>query len=366
MWYSVRQSVQTSSFGCLSRRSDFADPQKCFAKAEPFYGVITYDNSLNQGGLVVLRTSKRIMFLLAGLAAVLFGLLAMFPEQAATLAVDLERAASGLDRKTVVAGDETWHYLEGGPLNGEVLLLVHGFGGDKDNWTRFARSLTKKYRVIAPDLPGFGESDWHPGRDYSLFPQRDRINGFAKALNVGPFHIVGNSMGGHLAALYAHKYPQEVISLTMMDNAGVSAPVETDHQRALANGENTLIVDSVEEFDSLLSFIAFKQPFLPWPIRGVFAQRAVDHAESNRSVFAAYASDLGDALEPVLEAIEKPVLIIWGEFDRVLDVSSIDVMRPLLPQAEVIIMQDTGHVPMLERPLETAMHYLRFLEDIES
>jgi len=55
------------------------------------------------------------------------------------------------------------------------------------------------------------------------------------------------------------------------------------------------------------------------------------------------------------------VQIIWGEFDRILDVSSIDVMRPLLPQAEVTIMKDTGHIPMLERPAETAAHYLRFL-----
>ena len=60
-----------------------------------------------------------------------------------------------------------------------------------------------------------------------------------------------------------------------------------------------------------------------------------------------------------------PVLIVWGEYDRFLDISSVDVMRPLLPQAEVIIMNDTGHIPMLERPSETAAHYLGFLERIQ-
>jgi pimeloyl-ACP methyl ester carboxylesterase len=60
--------------------------------------------------------------------------------------------------------------------------------------------------------------------------------------------------------------------------------------------------------------------------------------------------------------IESPVLILWGEYDRVLDVSSVEVMRPLVPQAEVVIMKDTGHVPMIERPAETAAHYLRFVE----
>ena len=299
------------------------------------------------------------------LVAALFGLMALFPEDTATLAVNLERSASGLEHKTIVVGGETWYYLEGGPEDAEVLLLVHGFGGDKDNWTRFARSLTERYRVIAPDLPGFGESAWHADRDYSLFPQRKRIHGFAQALDLEQFHLAGNSMGGHLAALYTHRYPQDVISLTLVDNAGVSALVETDHQRALAKGQNPLIVESVEDFDVLLSFVAHKKPFVPWPVKGVFARRAVDHAESNHAIFDSYKGDRSAGLEPVLGDIQEPVQIIWGELDRILDVSSVDVMRPLLPQAEVIIMKDTGHIPMLERPAETAAHYLSFLENIK-
>jgi pimeloyl-ACP methyl ester carboxylesterase len=168
-------------------------------------------------------------------------------------------------------------------------------------------------------------------------------------------------MGGHLAALYTHRYPQEVMSLSLMNNAGVTALVETDLQRSLAQGKNPLIVESVEDFDLLLSFAAHKKPFIPWPVKGVFARRAIDNAESNLAIFESYNTDRDAGLEPLLEDIEKPVQIIWGEFDRILDVSSIDVMRPLLPQAEVTIMKDTGHIPMLERPAETATHYLRFL-----
>ena len=299
------------------------------------------------------------------LVVALFVVLAVFAEDAATLAVNLERSASDLDHKTVVIGDETWHYLVGGPEDAEVLLLIHGFGGDKDNWTRFARSLTENYRVVAPDLPGFGESAWHPDWDYSLLPQRERLHGFAQALDLKQFHVAGNSMGGHLAALYTHRYPQDVTSLSLVDNAGVSAPVETDYERALTNGKNPLIVETVDDFDVLLSFAAHKKPFVPWPAKGVFAQRAIDHAESNHAIFEAYQKDRKAGMEPLLEDINKPVQIIWGEFDRILDVSSIDVMRPLLPQAEVTIMKDTGHLPMLERPTETAAHYLSFLEELQ-
>jgi abhydrolase domain-containing protein 6 len=305
---------------------------------------------------------KTLRYLLA-LVAFLILLLAIFPENAATLAVNAERSASGLDHKTIVIDGETWHYLDGGPTGAEVLLLLHGFGGDKDNWTRFSRSLTASYRVIAPDLPGFGESAWHPDWDYSLFPQRDRVESFVQALNLEKYHVVGNSMGGNLAALVTHKNQENVISLALFNNAGVTAPVPSEFQRALLQGEeNWLIVDSLQDFDDLIAYASFKKPFLPWPVKGVFAQRASDHAESNRAIFETYKGDRRSALEPLLEDIEQPVLIIWGDSDRILHISSIDVMRPLLPQAKVIIMKDTGHIPMIERPLETAEHFLSFIE----
>jgi len=306
---------------------------------------------------------KTLRYLLLLIAFLIF-LLAVFPEHAARLAVNAERSASGLEHKTVAIDGETWHYLEGGPTGAEVLLLLHGFGGDKDNWTRFSRSLTASYRVIAPDLPGFGESAWHPDWDYLLHPQRVRVESFAQALKLEKYHVVGNSMGGNLAALVAHKNQDKVISLALFNNAGVTAPVPSDFQRALLQGEeNWLIVDSLQDFDDLLAYAAFKKPFIPWPVKGVFAQRAVDHAESNRAIFETYKGDRTSALEPLLEDIKQPVLIIWGDSDRILHFSSIDVMRPLLPQAKVIIMKDTGHIPMIERPLETAEHFQSFVEN---
>ena len=314
-------------------------------------------------GISILITT---LFILLGLIAVLFALMALYPKRATAIAIDLERYASGLDHKTIVVGEETWHYLEGGPKDAAVLLMIHGFGADKDNWTRFAGSLTQTYRVIAPDLPGFGESRWHPSWDYSLFPQRDRVANFVQALGLDQVHLIGNSMGGHLAALYAYEYPDDVTSLALVDNAGVVSPVDSDFQRALAYGENPLVVRSVDEFDRLLEYASHKKPFVPWPVKGVLAQRALDRAEENQLIFTAVKADPSADLEPLLPQIETPVLIIWGEHDRILHVSSIEKMRPLLPQAEVIIMENTGHIPMLERPAETAAHYLRFVERVRS
>jgi pimeloyl-ACP methyl ester carboxylesterase len=151
--------------------------------------------------------------------------------------------------------------------------------------------------------------------------------------------------------------------MALFNNAGVIAPDESDMQRALANGNNPLIVKSPEDFDGLLTFASYKQPFIPWPLNGVLAQRALDTAAFNESIFESLMSDSSSGLEPLLPDIENPALVLWGEYDRILDVSSVNVMRPLLTQAEVVIMKNTGHLPMLERPEETATYYLAFLKN---
>lgn len=303
-----------------------------------------------------------LLIFVAGLIA----LMAVFPQATTKLAINAERSRSGLSYKTVVIDGETWHYLEGGPADAEVLLLVHGFGGNKDNWTRFSKYLTGKYRVIAPDLPGFGYSTQHPDWDYSLPSQCGRVNDFVKALGLQEFHIAGNSMGGHLAALYSHAYPKQVRSLALLNNAGITAPAESDMQRAVAKGKNPLIADSLADYDELLAFVAYKKVFLPWPVRGVFARGAMRQANLHRRIFDSIQNDLSSGLESNLAEIKDPVLILWGEYDRVLDVSSVEVMRPLLPQAKVVVMKDTGHLPMIERPAETAAHYLGFLQGAQS
>ena len=306
---------------------------------------------------------KKIALLFLLVLAAVAALMAAFPEDTTRIMLTLERQRAGLELRTSIVDGETWHYLEGGPPNAPVLLLLHGFGGDKDHWTRFSHTLVRDYRVIAPDLPGFGDSARHDDWDYSLTAQRERLAGFVAALKLGPMHIGGNSMGGHLAALHAHAHPEQVRSLLLLNNGGIDAPNRSELMLALGRGENPLILDSPDDFDRLLAFVSHKPPFVPWPAKGVLAETAYEHAAFNRYVFLALMDARYVPLEPLLGDIRQPVLIVWGEFDRVLDVSSIEVMKPLLPQAQVIVMRDTGHLPMLERPAETAALVLEFLAE---
>lgn len=304
---------------------------------------------------------KKIALILVLAVGALVALMAAFPEDATRVAFSMERLRSGLEARTVQIDGQTWHYLEGGATSAPVLLLLHGFGGDKDNWTRFSNTLVENYRVIAPDLPGFGESPRDPERNYGLGAQSAWLSDFVEALALENFHVGGNSMGGHLAALYTHQNPQQVESVLLLNNAGVEAPNPSEMWLAVQRGENPLVLSSPDDFDRLLNLVSHKKPFLPWPAKQVLAQRSFEDADFNRRIFNQYASDRSVRLEPLLPDIQQPALIIWGEYDRVLDVSSIDVMRPLVPQVSVVVMKDTGHIPMIERPGLTASHYLDFL-----
>ena len=116
----------------------------------------------------------------------------------------------------------TWPYLEGGPPGGEVLLLVHGFGAEKDHWLAYARQFSKKYRVVIPDVPGFGEATKSADLDYGMAAQAKRMDGFLQALGISRCHAAGNSMGGYILLKLALDNPARLESLTLLNNAGVS------------------------------------------------------------------------------------------------------------------------------------------------
>lgn len=277
----------------------------------------------------------------------------------------LERQRAGLSHERIEVADLSIHYYRGGLAKGETILMIHGFAADKDNWLRFARHFSARYDVIAIDLPGFGDSS-KPQASYDVGTQVERIASFIGALNIDKLHLIGNSMGGHIAALYAARYPQQVQTLALLANAGVNAPQQSELLARLTRGEaNPLLVRSPADFERLLDFVFVEAPPLPAPLKTYLAERAMANSADHQRIFSQLV-DRYIPLEPQLTKIQAPTLVLWGAQDRVLDVSSIEVMRPLLKQPSVVIMKDIGHAPMIERPQETAAHYQAFLNQVAS
>jgi len=300
-----------------------------------------------------------LILLLGGSAATLY--LCPAALLATTQLVALQQA--DLSTKRVTVGDLSIHYYQGGPSDGETILMIHGFGASKDNWLRFARYFTEGYQVIALDLPGFGDSS-KPYASYDVGTQVERLAAFTQALQIKKLHLIGSSMGGHISALYAARYPEQILSVALLGNAGVDSPQKSELIERLERGEpNPLIVKTPQQFEQLLEFIFVEVPSMPERLKQALADRSVANSTHNERVFAQLVSRY-IPLEPVLPKIQAPTLLLWGAQDRVLHVSSIEVMQPLLQRPSVVIMQDCGHAPMLERPKETAEHYQAFLHTL--
>jgi pimeloyl-ACP methyl ester carboxylesterase len=283
------------------------------------------------------------------------------PEDTAAFLVGLERSRAGLAYDSISINGEPWYFLGGGPEDGETLLLLHGFGGDKDNWIRFAGTLTDDFRVVIPDLPGFGETNRHWDWDYSAGSQAERVYAFVDLLGLERFHLAGHSMGGHIAGLMAHTNPDRIASLALITNSGVASPRQSYVAVRAAEGEMVLIPRTKEEFRRLIEVASYEPPFIPWPVGAVLAEEAIGQADFKAHLLDTLVNETGAMLEPVLPLLPMPVFVLWGRHDRLIDVSTVDVMRDLMPGATYVILEESGHLPILEQPALSADHYQRFL-----
>ena len=189
--------------------------------------------------------------------------------------------------------------------------------------------------------------------------QVERLHAFARALGLAQFHLGGNSMGGWIAGAYAAGYPHQVQSLWLLAPGGVASAQASELAQHLAQGENPLIVNRPEDFDTMFEFAAVVRPWIPGPIKRHLAEQAMRQRDFNAKV----VRDLAEtplSLEPLLQDHPVPALIVWGEQDRIVHVSGAAILAGRMPNAQAVVMPHTGHVPMIERPQETAERFLRF------
>lgn len=314
-----------------------------------------------------LRTAAR--WTLGGLAGALVLLLALavlFPGPTAELGIGLERSRAGLEVRTLSADGVPIAYLEGG--HGEPLLLVHGFGADKDNWTRVARRLTPHFRVIAVDMPGFGDSGKPTDRRYRIQDQVENLHAIIQALNLKTLHLGGSSMGGQIVASYAARHPQSVRSLWLLAPAGVATAQPSEMAARIADqgpgARIPLVSRTPEDFRKVLELVFFRVPPDLLLAAPYLAGRAVANHKLHERIFGELRHE-SIPLENLLGGSPVPARIVWGEQDRVLHASGAKVLAGLMPRSSVYLMPDTGHLPMVERPRRVAKDYLAFRDSIK-
>ena len=241
------------------------------------------------------------------------------------------------------------------------VVLLHGFGASKENWLPLVPLLARRYRLLIPDLPGFGASDFNAGDSYTAEVQVGRLQDWFHAQGIDRAHFVGSSMGGALAGLMAARAPEQVSSLTLMNAAGVSGSRRSPFEQALLQGENPLIPSSYGDVLRLFRLATQRnRNWIAWLLSPFLFRDMVHREIVNQRLFLDLLNSGTDPATLIGQTEERPTLILWGDRDRILDVSCADVLKQLLPHAEQCILPNIGHLPMLEAPLQTAASLQRF------
>lgn len=303
------------------------------------------------------RTRTLLFALLAGVGATTAAY-HLVPAPFVAPLVALNRGLAGLTPGVVTVDGHTVHYLEGG--QGAPVLLLHGLFGEKDHWTEFSAALTPAHRVVAPDLPGFGDSSRLAGADYRYDAQVARLHAFTRAVGLERFHLAGSSMGGALAALYASRHPEQVLSLAFIGAPhGLPTPEPSPVEREIAAGHLPLVVTSHAEFERLVDRMFVRRPFVPGPVLAHLAARAVRDVPGDVRMWHAHRAQ-GPVVEHLLPHLTVPSFSLWGAEDQVFHVSGAARLQAL-PGHVGRVLPGVGHLPMMERPRETGEAYRAFL-----
>jgi pimeloyl-ACP methyl ester carboxylesterase len=256
---------------------------------------------------------------------------------------------------------QRWLRLDGHWVNvvefgdGPPLLLVHGLSGCWQNWLETIPAFARTRRVIAFDLPGFGASEL-PREPISISGYARLLDELCDVLDVDAAAVVGNSMGGFVAAELALAFPQRVERLTLISAAGISSEVV---QRApvLAVGRALAMTAgwTASRIDAFARRPGLRRMALRFVVRRPEAMAAplayeLMRGSSKPGFLPALEACLGYPLRDRLPEIACPTLIVWGEDDRIIPVADAGRFERTIPNARKVILPDTGHVPMLERP----------------
>jgi pimeloyl-ACP methyl ester carboxylesterase len=267
---------------------------------------------------------------------------------------------SSYQSKFIEIGGVELHYRDEG--QGPILLMLHGFGGSLHNWNEWVAGLVGDYRIIRIDLPGFGLSS-PVRRKVQMDWIVDILKGFVDALDLPHFTLIGNSLGGWAAWEFTARYPEQVERLVLLAAAGffqdsgkpsgIEMMGKDQFRKLLRTGAPKVLVralakNSFGDKDKLPEDLV-QRTYLMINRTGMLA-----------SMIYVASSDAKSNLER-LAKIQKRVLIMWGEKDKVIPVSHADFFYSDLVNSELILYSGVGHVPMMEIPDRSLMDLLAFL-----
>ncbi len=242
--------------------------------------------------------------------------------------------------KTAVVYGQNIRYFEAG--QGSIVILLHGLGSVKEIWSANIGALSAKYHVYALDQIGFGHSD-KPLLEYKIATFVEFLHAFMQSQNLSKATLVGNSLGGWIAIDFAARHPEMFDKLVLVDSAGLpwGKPIAVDLNPA-----------SLEDMRTLLDSLFYDKKMAS---EEFVLQVFTNHVRNNdgytiQRTLAGFAQNQFE--DAKLSSIHTPTLVVWGREDELIPVSSGEKLRDGIPGAKLVVFEQCGHVPQLEKPAE--------------
>lgn len=258
-------------------------------------------------------------------------------------------------QKEVVVFGQKIRYLEAG--TGPTVILLHGLGGSGQNWMFTVNGLSPQFRVVVPDQIGFGNSD-KPLINYRLRTYVDFLNEFYKQLKIERATLVGNSMGGWIAAAFTIAFPEKVDRLVLADATGYLPPANFDFKSLYALNPSTR-----EGMKQLVAKVFFNKSFSTDAVIDQFlAQRmsAGDGYTINSLIESVGRRE--DFLDGELGKIKAPTLIVWGREDGLVLLSEGERLNKDIANSKLVVFDRCGHFPQVEKAGEFNAAVVEFLK----
>lgn len=259
-----------------------------------------------------------------------------------------------VDKEVIVYGAKI-HYVEAG--SGPVVILLHGLGGNTQNWALNIGALAEKFRVIVPDQIGFGRSD-KPVINYRIGTYVDFLEQLCKQLKIERASIAGVSMGSWIAAAFTLAHPERVERLVLIDAAGYALPPDFDERKLIDLNPSTR-----QGMKQLAATVFYN--------KHVFTSEAVIDQMMTQRISAGDGYTIRsitesimrreDSLDDRLSAIKRPTLVIWGREDGLLPLSDGERFKKDIAGSTLLVFDLCGHVPNLEKAPEFNAAVLKFL-----
>lgn len=263
-------------------------------------------------------------------------------------------------------GDITLHYNEAG--QGECLVMLHGGGPGASGWSNFRGNIgemSKHYRVLLIDMPGFGKSDKPRYTEpHGAYTAR-AIKNLLDDLKIAKAHFIGNSLGGHTSLRFALDYPDRTGRVIVMAPAtanfvAVTSPMPSEGVKQL-QGYYRPPGPSPEKLRAFIETLVYDSSFLTDEI---LSERYKSSTEPETMAWFREMGPRPGRIEPLhleFEKIATPTLLVWGREDRVVPLDGALYMLQRLKNAELHVFPQCGHWAMVERPTEFNTLCLSFL-----